>query len=28
VQRLLDRLVHTPVALYDATWTLLVANAP
>lgn len=28
VQRLLDRLAHTPVAVYDATWTLLVANAP
>ena len=28
VQRLLDRLTHTPVAVYDATWTLLVANAP
>jgi transcriptional regulator with XRE-family HTH domain len=28
MQRLLDRLVHTPVAAYDATWTLLVANAP
>lgn len=28
VQRLLDRLSHTPVALFDATWTLLVANAP
>ncbi|WP_159798278.1 helix-turn-helix transcriptional regulator [Puerhibacterium puerhi] len=28
VQRLLDRLSHTPVAVYDATWTLLVANAP
>lgn len=27
VQRLLDRLSHTPVAVYDATWTLLVANA-
>jgi transcriptional regulator with XRE-family HTH domain len=28
VQRLLDRLTHTPVAVYDATWTLLVANGP
>lgn len=28
VQRLLDRLTHTPVAVFDATWTLLVANAP
>jgi hypothetical protein len=28
VQRLLDRLAHTPVAVYDATWTLLHANAP
>ena len=28
VQRLLDRLAHTPVAVYDATGTLLVANAP
>lgn len=28
VQRLLDRLDHTPVAVYDATWTLIVANAP
>ncbi|MGB8407309.1 MAG: helix-turn-helix transcriptional regulator [Mycobacterium sp.] len=28
VQRLLDRLAHTPVAVYDATWTLLVANPP
>ncbi len=28
VQRLLDRLAHTPVVVYDATWTLLVANAP
>ena len=27
VQRLLDRLDHTPVAVWDATWTLLVANA-
>jgi transcriptional regulator with XRE-family HTH domain len=26
VQRLLDRLAETPVAVYDATWTLLVAN--
>ncbi|WP_432845380.1 helix-turn-helix transcriptional regulator [Amycolatopsis sp. CA-161197] len=28
VQRLLDRLAHTPVVVYDATWTLLLANAP
>jgi transcriptional regulator with XRE-family HTH domain len=28
VQRILDRLANTPVAVYDATWTLLVANAP
>lgn len=28
VQRLLDRLGHTPVAVYDATWSLIVANAP
>ncbi|MFI5960386.1 helix-turn-helix transcriptional regulator [Cryptosporangium sp. NPDC051539] len=28
VQRLLDRLAHTPVVVYDATWTVLVANAP
>src|SRR5690348_4456098 len=28
VQRLLDRLAGTPVAVYDASWTLLVANAP
>ncbi len=28
VQRLLDRLAGTPVAVYDATWTLLVANPP
>ncbi|ORW31682.1 XRE family transcriptional regulator [Mycobacterium paraense] len=28
VQRLLDRLANTPVAVYDATWTLLLANAP
>ncbi|MFG2138301.1 helix-turn-helix transcriptional regulator [Streptomyces sp. NPDC048650] len=28
VQRLLDRLTETPVAVFDATWTLLVANAP
>ncbi|MFZ4894780.1 helix-turn-helix transcriptional regulator [Plantibacter sp. Mn2098] len=28
VQRLLDRLAHTPVVVYDATWTLIVANAP
>ena len=28
VQRLLDRLSGTPVAVYDASWTLLVANPP
>lgn len=28
VHRLLDRLSHTPVVVYDATWTLLLANAP
>ncbi|ORV53015.1 XRE family transcriptional regulator [Mycobacterium europaeum] len=28
VQRILDRLANTPVAVYDATWTLLVANPP
>lgn len=28
VQRMLDRLAATPVAVYDATWTLLTANAP
>lgn len=28
VQRLLDRLANTPVAVYDATMTLIVANAP
>jgi len=28
VQRLLDRLAHTPVAVHDATWNLIVANAP
>ncbi|OAH11968.1 helix-turn-helix transcriptional regulator [Streptomyces jeddahensis] len=28
VQRLLDRLTETPVAVFDAYWTLLVANAP
>jgi transcriptional regulator with XRE-family HTH domain len=28
IQRLLDRLVGTPVAVYDAAWTLLVANQP
>ena len=28
VQRLLDRLTGTPVVVYDATWTLLVANPP
>lgn len=28
VQRLLDRMSDTPVAVYDATWTLVAANAP
>jgi transcriptional regulator with XRE-family HTH domain len=28
VQRLLDRLANTPVAVYDAMWTLIIANAP
>ncbi|MEE1942907.1 helix-turn-helix transcriptional regulator [Streptomyces sp. TRM 70361] len=28
VQRLLDRLADTPVAVYDAAWTLLVVNPP
>jgi transcriptional regulator with XRE-family HTH domain len=28
VQRLLDRLSDTPVAVFDAAWTLLTANAP
>jgi len=28
VQRLLDRLAGTPVAVYDAAWTLLAANPP
>ncbi|MGW4276486.1 helix-turn-helix transcriptional regulator, partial [Streptomyces seoulensis] len=28
VQRVLDRLTGTPVAVFDATWTLLLANAP
>jgi transcriptional regulator with XRE-family HTH domain len=28
VQRLLDRLANTPVAVHDATWTLVTANAP
>lgn len=28
VQRILDRLAHTPVAVFDATWTLLLANPP
>ncbi|MEJ3746360.1 helix-turn-helix transcriptional regulator [Actinomycetes bacterium KLBMP 9797] len=28
VQRLLDRLAHTPVVVHDATWTLILANAP
>ncbi|WP_433715008.1 helix-turn-helix transcriptional regulator [Nocardia sp. CA-084685] len=28
VQRLLDRLTSTPAAVFDATWTLLLANPP
>ena len=28
VQRLLDRLTDNPVVVYDATWTVLLANAP
>jgi len=28
VQRLLDRLSHTPVAVHDAAWNLIVANQP
>lgn len=28
VQRLLDRLAGTPVAVFDASWTLLLANPP
>jgi transcriptional regulator with XRE-family HTH domain len=28
VQRLLDRLANTPVAVHNATWTLILANAP
>lgn len=28
VQRLLDRLAHTPVVVYDAAWNLIQANAP
>jgi transcriptional regulator with XRE-family HTH domain len=28
VQRLLDRLTGTPVAVYDASWTVLMANPP
>ncbi len=28
VQRLLDRLTSTPVAVFDAAWTLLLANPP
>ncbi len=28
VQRLLDRLSSTPVAVFDAAWTLITANAP
>ncbi|WP_316773777.1 helix-turn-helix transcriptional regulator [Streptomyces sasae] len=28
VHRLLDRLSYTPVVVYDATWTLVLANAP
>jgi transcriptional regulator with XRE-family HTH domain len=27
VQRLLERLANTPVAVFDATWTLIIANA-
>jgi hypothetical protein len=27
VQRLLDRLANIPVAVFDATWTLVVANS-
>ncbi|GAB3055351.1 helix-turn-helix transcriptional regulator [Intrasporangium mesophilum] len=27
VQRMLDRLAHTPVVVYDASWTLVLANA-
>jgi transcriptional regulator with XRE-family HTH domain len=27
VQRMLDRLSHTPVVVYDASWTLVLANA-
>jgi transcriptional regulator with XRE-family HTH domain len=27
IQRLLDRLAHSPVVVYDATWTLVEANA-
>jgi len=28
VQRLLDRLANTPVAVFDAAWNLLITNAP
>jgi transcriptional regulator with XRE-family HTH domain len=28
IQRMLDRLTGTPVAVYDASWTLLLANPP
>jgi transcriptional regulator with XRE-family HTH domain len=28
VQRLLDRLAHTPAAVHDAAWNLIVANQP
>src|SRR4051812_44024035 len=28
VQRLLDRLSHAPVVVYDASWTLVLANGP
>ncbi len=28
VHRMLDRLAHTPVVVYDATWTLVLANTP
>lgn len=28
IQRLLDRLAHTPVVVHDAGWNLIIANAP
>jgi transcriptional regulator with XRE-family HTH domain len=28
IQRMLDRLANTPVVVYDASWTLVLANAP